>query len=170
MRKANKEHSEGGVTYPAQTLVLNRVAVGAQYGSCAGIMATASLSLLSKSFSGSLPRSWRRIMVPSTLIGIAATSSMLYYEHSNGTLKESIIDERAYNIATDEERIKIDKYSLYGLVSGAIASVIVGQSLFSLSFTGLALGYTFYHGQKEFVNNKNSKTMEMYAPKWIAKE
>lgn len=169
MRKSKQEGGSASM-YPAQTLVLNTATVGAQCGSCAGILASVSLSLVSRNFSGNFHRYWRRVMVPSTLLGIVATSSKLYHEHLNGTLEESIIDERANIIAADKVRIVSDKYSLYGLVSGSIGAVIVGQNFFSLSCTGLALGYSFYHAQNEFVKNKNSKTSEMYAPKWITKE
>ena len=170
MRKSNQERGGSASTYPAQTLAWNTATVGAQYGSCAGIIASVTLSIASRKFSGNLNRYWRTVMVPSTLLGIAATSSTLYYEHLNGRLEESVVDERADIITADKVRIVSDKYSLYGLVSGSIGAVIVGQNFFSLSCTGLALGYTFYHVQNEFVKKRNSKTSEMYAPKWIAKE
>lgn len=169
-RKACDDRRKGMPIYPAQTLAMYTAAKGAQLGSVSGLATTAILTFCNRIFVKNRPKLWHRIMVPQTLLGAAVTSSLLYYQHINNELDEGAVDERAYRIATDTEGVQIGRYSLAGLVSGSVGGVIIGRHLLSCSCTGLGLGFAFYYAEKMFIANKNSKTVEMYAPKWITRK
>lgn len=168
-RKIKREENGDIIpTYPAQTLALHVAVKGAQLGSCAGAAITLLVSTGYLLRRRPRPDVWRKIMAPSTLSGAAISSAFLYENHMDGKLDEASVDDRAYRIANNHEQLKVDRYGLGGFVSGAISGVIVGQNLLSLSCTGLVMGLAFYEAERRFIKNKDSKTMDLYKPKWMS--
>lgn len=164
LRKVSEEKQGIIPTYPAQTLALHVVAKGAQIGSCAGLGLTALTAVACTLMGRKRPQAWKRLMVPSTILGTAATSGLLYYKHSKDELDEAAVDDRALRITNNAEQIKCDKYGLSGFAVGAVSGVIAGQNILSLSCTGIALGVMCYLAEKKYNDDKKRKALEMFKP------
>jgi Protein of unknown function (DUF1757) len=167
LRKSSGEQSGHKIPlYPAATLALHVVAKGAQVGSAAGLGITVVASVVSFCLRRKRPELFRKIMFPLTLVGMGATSGLLYKKHYYNELDEMAVDDRAFRIANNHGQTKVDQYSLGGFFTGAVAGVIVGQNLLALSCAGLALGPLFYKAESMYVEYKKSKNLDMYDPKW----
>lgn len=165
-RSSGEENGRKIPTYPAATLAFHVATKGAQLGSCAGLGISVMASVVSVCLGRKRPELFRKIMVPFTLLGVGATSGLLYGKHYRNELDDLGVDDRAYRIVNNEGQNKVDKYSLGGLLAGALAGVIVGQNFFTLSFAGLALGPCFYKAEGMYIAYKKSKNVEIYDEKW----
>ena len=164
LRKVPEEKLGIMPTYPAQTLALHCAAKGAQVGSCVGLGLTAFTAVACTLIGRKRPQAWKRLMVPSTILGTLATSGLLYYKHSKDELDEAAVDDRALRIANNAEQIKVDKYGLTGFAVGAVGGVIAGQNILSLSCTGIALGVMCYLAETKYNDDKKKKASAMFKP------
>ena len=148
--------------YPAATVALHVVAKGAQVGSAAGLGITVMTSVVSFCLRRKRPVIFRKIMFPMTLAGVGVTSGLLYKKHYHNELDELAVDDRAYRIANNHAQNKVDRYSLGGFFTGAVAGIIVGHYFLAFSCSGLALGPLYYKAESMYNEYKKAKNLDIY--------
>jgi hypothetical protein len=99
-------------------------------------------------------QTWRAVMLPSCLFGVAVGGGLLYWKYSSNELSSAGVDDRAYRIVHNASQNKVDKYSAIGAAAGGVVGALTGAGIAPMIATGVAFGPIYFAAEKQFGLNK----------------